>query len=105
MSQDETDARMAELADAPDSKSGSRKRVGVRPSLWAPIVLQPQISSRLLPTISFHAQSAAMNLSEGGMNWAMSVTTTPYSGCHARKPLDMMWGLAYSSPEFAVEYL
>ncbi len=29
-------ARMAELADAPDSKSGSRKRVGVRPSLWAP---------------------------------------------------------------------
>jgi hypothetical protein len=27
---------MAELADAPDSKSGSRKRVGVRPSLWAP---------------------------------------------------------------------
>ena len=25
MSQDETDARMAELADAPDSKSGSRK--------------------------------------------------------------------------------
>jgi hypothetical protein len=31
-------ARMAELADAPDSKSGSRKRVGVRPSLWAPSV-------------------------------------------------------------------
>ena len=29
---------MAELADAPDSKSGSRKRVGVRPSLWAPSV-------------------------------------------------------------------
>ena len=29
-------ARMAELADAPDSKSGSRKRVGVRPSLRAP---------------------------------------------------------------------
>jgi len=29
-------ARMAELADAPDSKSGSRKRVGVQPSLWAP---------------------------------------------------------------------
>ncbi len=29
---------MAELADAPDSKSGSRKRVGVRPSLWAPEV-------------------------------------------------------------------
>ncbi len=29
---------MAELADAPDSKSGSRKRVGVRPSLWAPLV-------------------------------------------------------------------
>src|SRR5213594_150472 len=27
---------MAELADAPDSKSGSRKRVGVRPSLRAP---------------------------------------------------------------------
>ena len=46
MSQDETDARMAELADAPDSKSGSRKRVGVRPSLWAPIVSQPQISLR-----------------------------------------------------------
>ncbi len=54
---------------------------------------------------SSHAKSVAMNLSEGGMNWAMSVTTTPYSGCHARKPLDMMWGLAYSSPEFAVEYL
>ena len=33
-------ARMAELADAPDSKSGSRKRVGVRPSLWAPSVRQ-----------------------------------------------------------------
>lgn len=32
----ETVARMAELADAPDSKSGSRKRVGVRPSLRAP---------------------------------------------------------------------
>ena len=32
-------ARMAELADAPDSKSGSRKRVGVRPSLWAPSIL------------------------------------------------------------------
>ena len=31
-----TCARMAELADAPDSKSGSRKRVGVRPSLRAP---------------------------------------------------------------------
>ncbi len=29
-------ARMAELADAPDSKSGSRERVGVRPSLRAP---------------------------------------------------------------------
>ncbi len=29
-------ARMAELADAPDSKSGSFTRVGVRPSLWAP---------------------------------------------------------------------
>ena len=29
---------MAELADAPDSKSGSRKRVGVRPSLWAPTI-------------------------------------------------------------------
>src|SRR5215472_3102705 len=27
---------MAELADAPDSKSGSRKRVGVQPSLRAP---------------------------------------------------------------------
>ena len=31
-------ARMAELADAPDSKSGARKSVGVRPSLWAPSV-------------------------------------------------------------------
>ena len=29
-------ARMAELADAPDSKSGSFTRVGVRPSLRAP---------------------------------------------------------------------
>ena len=29
-------ARMAEPADAPDSKSGSRKRVGVQPSLRAP---------------------------------------------------------------------
>ena len=29
-------ARMAELADAPDSKSGSLTRVGVRPSLRAP---------------------------------------------------------------------
>jgi hypothetical protein len=32
-------ARMAELADAPDSKSGSFTRVGVRPSLRAPEVL------------------------------------------------------------------
>ncbi len=104
MSQDETDARMAELADAPDSKSGSRKRVGVRPSLWAPIVMQPQASLRRLASNS-HAKSVAMNLSEVGMNWAVPVTTTPYSGCHDRKPLDMMWGLAYSSPEFAVEYL
>ena len=30
-------ARMAELADAPDSKSGSLTRVGVRPSLRAPM--------------------------------------------------------------------
>jgi hypothetical protein len=30
-------ARMAELADAPDSKSGSFTRVGVRPSLRAPV--------------------------------------------------------------------
>jgi hypothetical protein len=30
-------ARMAELADAPDSKSGSFTRVGVRPSLRAPL--------------------------------------------------------------------
>jgi hypothetical protein len=36
----EQNARMAELADAPDSKSGSRKRVGVRPSLWAPCFLR-----------------------------------------------------------------
>ena len=36
-------ARMAELADAPDSKSGSRKRVGVRPSLWAPSVAAGRI--------------------------------------------------------------
>ncbi len=32
-------ARMAELADAPDSKSGSRKSVGVQPSLWAPLTV------------------------------------------------------------------
>ncbi len=31
-------ARMAELADAPDSKSGSFTRVGVRPSLRAPLL-------------------------------------------------------------------
>lgn len=105
MSQDETDARMAELADAPDSKSGSRKRVGVRPSLWAPTVMQSQVGSRYLAGISCHPKIVAMNLSQMGMNWALSVLTTLYSGCHGRKPLDMMWGLAYSSPEFAVEYL
>ena len=105
MSQDETDARMAELADAPDSKSGSRKRVGVRPSLWAPFVSRPPVSSRLLPTFSVMPPLLELNRSETGMNWAVSLTTTPYSGCHGRKPLDMMWGLAYSSPEFAVEYL
>ena len=35
-------ARMAELADAPDSKSGSRKGVRVRPSVRAPFVVSFQ---------------------------------------------------------------
>ncbi len=105
MSQDETDARMAELADAPDSKSGSRKRVGVRPSLWAPIVLQSQTQLTTPCQVALMQRSVAKNLSEVGINWVVPVTTTPYSGCHGGKPLDMMWGLAYSSPEFAVEYL
>jgi hypothetical protein len=46
-----------------------------------------------------------MNVGGARMNWAVQGATTPYSGCHGRKPLDMMWGLAYSSPEFAMEYL
>ena len=39
------------------------------------------------------------------MTRVVGFLTTPYSGGRVRKPLDMMWGLAYSSPEFAMEYL
>ncbi len=39
-------ARMAELADAPDSKSGSRKGVRVRPSVRAPNSVVNSITSR-----------------------------------------------------------
>jgi hypothetical protein len=48
---------MAELADAPDSKSGSRKRVGVRPSLWAPTV----IACRWISNLSRMSSSVDMS--------------------------------------------
>ena len=38
-------AQMAELADAPDSKSGDRKVVWVRPPLWAPVDYQGVIQA------------------------------------------------------------
>ena len=101
----DTCARMAELADAPDSKSGSRKRVGVRPSLWAPSFrdcdrFQDEviINNQELPLINILCMA-------NDMNRAWRADTTLYSGCHGRKPLDMMWVLAYSSPEFALEYV
>lgn len=93
------------MADAPDSKSGSRKRVGVRPSLWAPMKssLKAAVDSFLVCPVQ--AQTVSINIAGARMNWAVERATTLYSGCHGRKPLDMIWGLAYSSPEFAMEYL
>ena len=71
---------MAELADAPDSKSGSRKRVGVRPSLWAPEVHRLVVG----------AAQEVLVLNYDRIVHETDVDHTPYTS------VDMTTGVAYS---------
>jgi hypothetical protein len=71
---------MAELADAPDSKSGSRKRVGVRPSLWAPSVQNLLVGAARVFSVSV-------------VSWIVHAAK---SNPNPHNPVDMSQWVAYS---------
>src|SRR5258708_6495963 len=83
-------ARMAELADAPDSKSGGRKAVWVRPPLRAPksLIPNPNVGKNLRPFLRTHLhQKSASNMSFSASDVLWSRFAVARNYCYQLLPI------------------